>query len=114
MGTRTIRTDDLDGSENDVTTVHFAYEGQAFTVDLSAANTNEFETVLDSYIAVATPVSNGHRTAPRSTPAARPRPARNGDTARIRDWARAEGIAVSERGRVSATVLAAYQRAHAG
>ena len=111
MAARTIRIDDLDGTEHEVTTVHFGYEGQDFTIDLSAANVAELETMLDSYIAVATPVANG-QTAVRAR-ATQPRPARNGEAIRIREWAQAEGIAVSERGRISGTVIAAYQRAHA-
>ena len=36
-----------------------------------------------------------------------------GETQRIRDWARAEGIEVSTRGRISAEVREAYLKANA-
>ena len=111
MGTRTVRIDDLDGTENEVTTVHFGYEGQDFVVDLSAANVVEFESLLDVYIAAATPVSNVQTAVKARAPQSRP--ARNGEATRIREWAQAQGMTVSERGRISASVVAAYQRAHA-
>ena len=36
----------------------------------------------------------------------------SGNTAEIRAWARRTGLAVSDRGRISGTVLAAYRNAH--
>jgi hypothetical protein len=40
------------------------------------------------------------------------RPDPSGNTAEIRAWARQTGLTVSDRGRISGTVLAAYRNAH--
>jgi hypothetical protein len=52
----------------------------------------------------------GGRAASRRRSTRRPDPA--GNTAEIRAWARQSGLTVSDRGRISGTVLAAYRNAH--
>jgi hypothetical protein len=52
----------------------------------------------------------GGRAASRRRGTRRPDP--SGNTAEIRAWARQSGLIVSDRGRISGTVLAAYRNAH--
>lgn len=110
MATKTVThvelIDDLDGSKAD-RTVSFAFDGTAYEIELSKKNAAAFEKVLKPYVAAA-------RKARRS-PAARTgrgRVAASGENlAAVREWARANGHAVSDRGRIPAAVLEAYRSA---
>jgi hypothetical protein len=89
--------DDLDGGTA-AETVHFGIDGSDFEIDLSAKNPRRFRKQLAPFIEHARKASRGvsRRTA-RSTASRQ----RSGD---IRAWAKAHGIAVSERGRIPAAV----------
>lgn len=96
--------DDLDESAaGDVQSVLFSYAGKPYVIDLSAGNRAAFDALLEPYVSAA-------RRADRA-PSAAPRPARDrgaSDAKAIRDWAKAKGIAVSERGRIPAEVREQY------
>jgi hypothetical protein len=96
--------DDLDGGPAD-TTVSFAIDGTSYEIDLSAAHAEEVRSALQPYIAVARTVSGSAR----RTGAAR----RSGSpsAAAVREWAKAEGITVSGRGRVPAQLVASFREA---
>ena len=108
-------TDDLDGSAN-AQEVSFGLDGTSWTIDLSARNRAALEKALKPYIAKATrrPTRRTGGRAGRPGQGARraaPRPART-NLAEIRAWARSNGYAVSDRGRISAEVQQAYDSAH--
>jgi hypothetical protein len=119
MATQTTVTlvDDLDGSEA-VESVAFALDGVSYEIDLSEDNAEKLRDALAGYVAGARRV-DGNRRAGRAR-AAKPAKAARGSrtapdreqTAAIREWARANGYEVSERGRLSANVLAAFEAAH--
>jgi hypothetical protein len=96
--------DDLGGGPADET-IRFAFGGAAYEIDLSTKNATAFRKELVPFIEHA-------RTAGRSQPRPRRRTAagrqRSGD---IRAWAQAQDIAVSERGRIPASVVQQYQAA---
>ncbi|GAA3819449.1 histone-like nucleoid-structuring protein Lsr2 [Cellulomonas soli] len=98
--TRVIITDDLDGSEG-ATTVGFSWQGTTYEVDLSDAHREEFLRVLQTYITA------GRRTRP-SAPRTGERPDQE-RSAQVRAWAAANGHHVSDRGRIPARVLEAYE-----
>jgi hypothetical protein len=103
-----ILVDDIDGGPAEKT-LSFSYEGASYEIDLSAANAAKLKEALDRYI------DGGRRVGGRSS-AGRGRARRgSGDnrTAQIREWARANGHQVNERGRVAAGIVAAYNAAHA-
>jgi hypothetical protein len=105
-----VLTDDLDGGEADET-VQFALDGLSYEIDLSGANAESLREALAGYIAAARRV--GGRAA-RRPGAAKPRPAAERvDLSDLRAWARENGFQVSDRGRVSSEVRAAYEAAHA-
>src|SRR5665811_550209 len=54
--TRTYMIDDLDGSEEDVSTVLFSLDRKDFEIDLSAANAEQLRGKLAKFIDAATPV----------------------------------------------------------
>jgi hypothetical protein len=103
-------TDDLDGSKAD-RTIAFSVDGTAYEIDLSKKNAAAFEKAFAPYIGAA-------RKAPRAS-AGRARRS-GGSSARsgreqlqaIREWARANGVEVSERGRIPRSVREAFDAAH--
>ena len=107
MAQRTIiqLTDDLDGAAAD-RTVQFAYEGVTYELDLSTKNADKFAKTLEPYVAVARRVggrkSSGHSAVAKAT---------REEMQAIRQWAKDSGYDVSDRGRISAEVQAAYHAA---
>jgi hypothetical protein len=102
---QTLFIDDLDGSEA-AGTVRFGLDGTHYEIDLNPAHTNELHGILEHYIAHARRAGNTARRASRSSG----RRANNGlNIAKIREWARGQGIDIKERGRVPANVIEKYQ-----
>jgi hypothetical protein len=100
-----ILEDDLTGGPAKHT-VRFAFDGTAYEIDLNAKNAAAFGKQLAPYIEHA-------------RKAGRARPRRPGRTSRqrsgdIRAWAVERGLAVSERGRIPASVLEQYHAASGG
>ena len=96
--------DDLDNaplSEEEVNVVDFSVNGIDYTLDLSAKNRAAFEKALAPYIQVA-------RRKTRGGAGRRTTPERN---RMIREWARENNVAVSERGRISADVIEKFEKA---
>jgi hypothetical protein len=94
--------DDLDGGPADET-VRFGLGGTAYEIDLNKKNARAFRKRLAPFVEHARKAGRGQR---------RPRTAssrqRSGD---IRAWAKDQGIAVSDRGRIPASVVAQYDAA---
>lgn len=103
-------TDDLDGSvieEGEGKQITFSVEGRAYEIDLSDKNADKFYKALTPYVDAARSVKSG--TSARGGQSARTKS--DLDLSAIREWARANGHTVSERGRVPATVVEAYKTA---
>jgi hypothetical protein len=103
--------DTEDHSPERTQTINFGLDGQNYAIDLTDQSAAELRQTLDRYIAVGRPVSRQTRTA--KIAAARPRagqlaPADGQDAAAIRQWARAHGHRISDRGPIPATVRQAY------
>jgi hypothetical protein len=109
--TRTYMIDDLDGSEEDVSTVLFSLDKKDFEIDLSAANAERLREKLVRFVDAAKAVKpqRGRETARK---AVKSEPAGREQAQAIRDWARNQGLTVSERGRISAAVQQAFDEAH--
>ena len=97
--------DDIDGSEG-AETVTFSFGGQSYEVDLSAKNRDKFQKALQPFIDSGRRA--GRQGAARS---ARTRTSRSNSGA-IRAWAAEQGLTVSERGRIPASIVAKYEAAH--
>jgi hypothetical protein len=102
-------TDDLDGSK-DAAEVHFSFGGADYSIDLSKKNLAAFEKALKPYLDAATRVS-GRPPVSRRTKASQS-PSSRKDLSAIRDWAREQGLEVSERGRIAASIVEQYEAAH--
>ena len=96
--------DDLDGGPADET-VRFAIGGAQYEIDLRTTNATAFRRQLAPFIASARKAGRGPRRRPGRTVSGRER---SGD---IRAWAKQVGIAVSDRGRIPASVAAQYEAA---
>jgi Lsr2 len=96
--------DDIDGSQADGT-VRFGLDGTAYEIDLSKKHADELARVIRPYIEVARKVPSARRSAQGSRPARR-------SQSDVRAWARAQGLKVSDRGRIPADLLARYESEH--
>lgn len=97
-----VLVDDVDGGEA-AETVSFSLDGVGYEVDLSEKNAADLRAALQPWISASRRVS-GRRTTGRGARG-------KSDAGKIREWARANGYEVSERGRVSAQIREAYAAA---
>src|SRR3954452_22899296 len=115
MAQKTIVTlvDDLTGEEaEDITTVEFALDGVTYEIDLDEKNSARLRDALAEYIAAARRTggrrSSGRRRsgAGTGTPRATSPGGYDRETSKqIREWAKAQGFEVSDRGRVPNNVV---------
>lgn len=103
--------DDLDGSAA-AETVSFGLDGRQYDVDLSTENAAQLRDGLAAFVAVARRGNGRARRRPAGANGVRPGVDRE-RTAAVREWARANGHAVSDRGRISKTVMEAYDNREA-
>ena len=92
-------------------TINFGLDGQNYAIDLSDQSAAELRETLGRYIAVGRLVGRQTRTA--NVAPARPRAGQSAradgqDAAAIRQWARAHGHRISDRGPIPASVRQAY------
>lgn len=105
-----LLVDDIDGGTADET-VTFSLDGVSYEIDLTAGHARELRDGLAHWVGNARKVSG--RSAGRLARGGSPRRSSGtSDATAIREWARANGHSVSERGRISAGVKAAYEAAH--
>ena len=114
MARRTVvmLTDDIDGSEA-TETVRFGLDGRDYEVDLSKKNAKSLRDGLQRYVEVGR--KPGGRRTSRTVGSRNSRGSGGSDRAQlgaVRAWARQQGMQVSERGRISARVQEAYNKAH--
>ena len=102
-----VLIDDVDGGHADET-VSFALDGVSYEIDLSDKNAKKLRDALASWTGNARR-SGGGRGRRRSSGAA---PQKRTDLGSVREWARANGYQVSDRGRISAEIQGAYDKAH--
>ena len=115
-----ILVDDVDGGEASET-VSFALDGVSYEIDVSEKNAAELRDALAPWVGHARRVggrsggsggSGGGRAKASGGGGGRSRGNSKFDLADVRSWARENGFQVSDRGRVSGEVLAAYEKAH--
>lgn len=112
MAKRTIHVlvDDIDGSDADET-VKFSLDGIQYEIDLSKANASKLRDAVGPYAKAGTKL--GRSVVPGGRASARRGSADRDQNAAIRAWAQAQGLKVSDRGRISAEIVAAFNDAHA-
>lgn len=106
----TVFIDDLDGSHAE-STVNFGVEGTNYEIDLSAGHAAELRAALEPYIQAGRKLSGGPRRASRGSTrgvaADGPRPSD------VREWAKSQGLEVSDRGRVASELVVKFKAATA-
>lgn len=109
-----ILVDDLDQGQADET-IAFGLDGSSYEIDLSSKNAASLRESLAQYVGAAHKLGrSGVRATGGRLAAGRPRGAATADreqTQAIRAWARRNGHTVSDRGRIPATIVAAYHAA---
>jgi Lsr2 len=102
---QTLFVDDLDGSKAEGT-VRFGLDGADYEIDLNAEHAQALRDALARYVQAARRAS-GRR---RGRSARRGRP--DGvDSTEVREWAKAQGIEVKDRGRVPSELIARFKAA---
>jgi len=99
--------DDLDGSQADGT-VHFGLDGTEYETDLNTEHAQQLRDALARYVSAGRRISGSAR---RPSPRGRRAPAGGPDSTEVREWAKAQGIEVKDRGRVPADVVARFRAA---
>ena len=117
-----ILVDDVDGGEASET-VSFSLDGVSYEIDVSEPNAAKLRDALAPWVGHARRVggrsggSGGARarsggSGSGSGGSGRSRGNSKHDLSDVRSWARENGFQVSDRGRVSSEVIAAYEKAH--
>jgi hypothetical protein len=104
---QTLFIDDLDGGKAEGT-VRFGLDGAEYEIDLNAEHAQELRDALARYVRASRRTGGGAR-----------RPARSGrkasvnglDTTQVREWAKAQGIDVKDRGRIPAELVVKFKAA---
>ena len=104
---QTLFVDDIDGSDAEGT-VRFGLDGTDYEIDLNAKNAQALRDALARYTGAARRVSGSTRRQPRS---GRKASANGLNTTEVREWARAQGIEVKDRGRVPAELVVKFKAA---
>ncbi len=101
-----ILEDDIDGGPAEET-VTFGLDGATYEIDLNESNAAALRDALAAYVGA------GRRSGGRRSTGRRKSTGTGGSstTSQIREWAKANGYDVSERGRISADVKEAYEKA---
>lgn len=99
-----VLVDDIDGGSADET-VSFALDGVAYEIDLNVDNAAQLRDALAPWVGHARRVGGRSRGGAARRSGSR---ASGGKNTEIREWARANGYSVSDRGRIPAEVKAAF------
>lgn len=108
--TMVVLEDDLDGGDAEET-VRFALDGVSYEIDLSAANASKLRDDFARYVGSARRVGGRSGRTGRTGGGGRSA-GRNNRSAQIREWARSEGLKVSDRGRIPAEITEKYDASH--
>ncbi|WP_433955022.1 histone-like nucleoid-structuring protein Lsr2 [Janibacter indicus] len=101
-----ILEDDIDGGDA-TETVTFGLDGVTYEIDLNDSNAQALRDALAGYVGAGRRVAGR-----RSTSSSSSSRSSSNELAKIREWARANGHDVSDRGRISQKVRDAYAKAN--
>jgi len=104
---KVILVDDFDGGLADES-VTFAIDGTSYEIDLSKGNAAKFRDMFADYVGKARKV--GRKTRVRRSGAAVSVDREQNQA--MREWAKKQGLAVSDRGRISTEISDQYNAAH--
>ncbi len=107
-----ILSDDLDENLPADETVSFSLDGTSYEIDLAEKNAKELREVFSRYVSAARKVGRGGRSSGGGRPRGSGGRMDREQAGAIREWARKNGHNVSDRGRIPASVVEAYEAAH--
>lgn len=101
--------DDLDGGQA-AETIDFALDGMGYVIDLSEANAQRLRDAFARYVSAARLVAGNGASRKRNVETGERKSAKPDKEQQraIREWAQRNGYRVSDRGRISADVIAAF------
>jgi hypothetical protein len=102
--------DDIDGSEASQT-VKFGLDGREYEIDLNEKHADKLRKSMAAYVDSARRA--GGRKVRGAGAAAAAGPVGKEQNQAIREWARKQGLKVSDRGRIPAELVVKFQEAHA-
>ncbi|MFI5708998.1 Lsr2 family protein [Kribbella sp. NPDC051620] len=106
--TQILLTDDLDGTDIPAgkgQTVPFALDGQTYEIDLTNKNAGALRKVLAPYVAAGRRVTTARGVKMKRTQV-------GPDARTVKEWARANGYEVNDRGRVPHEIREAFEAAN--
>jgi hypothetical protein len=98
--------DDITGEEA-AETITFGLDGVMYEIDLTEQNARQLRDELGVY------VEKGRKVRGRSTAQRQSKTSARDESRRIREWAAKNGYSPSSRGRISQSIVEAYQAANA-
>jgi hypothetical protein len=101
-------TDDLDGTDIPAgkgETIPFALDGKTYEIDLTSKNAAALRKAIAPYISAGRPVRNSRGARVKRTQV-------GSDNRTIKEWARANGYAVNDRGRIPIAIREAFEAAN--
>ena len=104
-----VVTDDFDGTEG-ASTLRFGLDGTEYEVDLSPEHEQQFRDFVQAYVNVGRKVAAGRRGVRKPSSGSKTKPSALHE---IREWARAQGYDVGERGRIPQEIKDAYAASRA-
>jgi uncharacterized membrane protein len=107
---QTLFIDDIDGSAAEGT-VRFALDGTDYEIDLNAQHAEALRKALAKYVDAARRSSNSGAAARRPSRSGRRASASGLNTTEVREWAKAQGIEVKDRGRVPQELVVKFRAA---
>lgn len=113
MATRTYHVDDKELSSGkevqaDEHDLRFSLDGVEYEIDLTAKNASKLRTIFAPYIGAGRRKASGGAGKAKAAPALPKPSALREHNQAVREWARSEGIEISDRGRIPARVEERY------
>ncbi|MGO2749084.1 MAG: histone-like nucleoid-structuring protein Lsr2 [Pseudoclavibacter sp.] len=102
--------DDLDQTpyeEGEGETISFSLDGKDYEIDLNDKNATKLRSHLNRYVEAGTKVSKSTKDKGSASSAGK-----RTDLAEVRAWAKSNGHALSDRGRIPGAILDAYDAAN--
>ena len=110
---QTLLIDDIDGSEAEFT-VRFGLDGADYEIDLSAEHASALRQLLAQYVTAARQNKNVAKRPSGAGGGGRRSRTDGVSIAEVRDWAKAQGVEVKDRGRIPAELVVKFKAATGG
>ncbi|WP_434450148.1 histone-like nucleoid-structuring protein Lsr2 [Lentzea sp. E54] len=105
--------DDLDGTAaEDVEAVSFGLDGITYEIDLKADNAAKLRDAVADFVTKARRTAGRSKRVTRTTHAIVAESRTKEQTKAIREWAKANGHTLADRGRIPASIIEEFEHAH--